>query len=198
MCVLATGGYGRGELSPHSDIDIMFLYPKTSMGKSLELQKEIMTREILYPLWDTGMKVGHASREYKEALNESQRDIRNKNSMLDARFICGKRKVAEKFISKFRTFCRHDQPGKYLKELVQHQESRRSDKGNTVFLQAPDLKNGVGGLRDFQGILWMSKVKFEHSALNALIKQKYLTDSEAKSLEEAYSFCSACAMNSIS
>jgi len=188
MCVLATGGYGRGELSPHSDIDIMFLYPKTSMGKSLELQKEIMTREILYPLWDTGMKVGHASREYKEALNESQRDIRNKNSMLDARFICGKRKVAEKFISKFRTFCRHDQPGKYLKELVQHQESRRSDKGNTVFLQAPDLKNGAGGLRDFQGILWMSKVKFEHSGLNALIKQKYLTDSEAKSLEEAYSF----------
>ena len=82
------------------------------------------------------MKVGHASREYKEALNESQRDIRNKNSMLDARFICGKRKVAEKFISKFRTFCRQDQPGKYLKELVQHQESRRSEKGNTVFLQA--------------------------------------------------------------
>ena len=47
MCILATGGYGRGELSPHSDIDLMFLYPKTSMGKSLELLKETMTREIL-------------------------------------------------------------------------------------------------------------------------------------------------------
>ena len=79
MCVLATGGYGRGELSPHSDIDIMFLYPKTSMGKSLDLQKEIMTREILYPLWDTGMKVGHASREYKDCLlytSPSPRDKR--------------------------------------------------------------------------------------------------------------------------
>ena len=96
MCVLATGGYGRGELSPHSDIDLMFLYPRSSMGKSLDLLKETMTKEILYPLWDTGMKVGHASREMKEALVEAQRDIRNKNSMLDARFICGDRKVAKK------------------------------------------------------------------------------------------------------
>ena len=65
MCVLATGGYGRGELSPHSDIDLMFLYPRTAMGKSLDMLKETMTREILYPLWDTGLKVGHASREVK-------------------------------------------------------------------------------------------------------------------------------------
>ena len=68
MCVLATGGYGRGELSPHSDIDLMFLYHRTAMGKSLDMLKETMTREILYPLWDTGLKVGHASREFKEAL----------------------------------------------------------------------------------------------------------------------------------
>ena len=74
------------------------------MGKSLELQKEIMTREILYPLWDTGMKVGHASREYKEALNESQRDIRNKNSMLDARFICGKEKLPRNLFLNFELF----------------------------------------------------------------------------------------------
>ena len=100
MSVLATGGYGRGELNPHSDIDLMFLYPRSSMGKSLDLLKETMTKEILY-LWDTGMKVGHASREVKEALIEAQRDIRNKNSMLDARYICGDRKVAQKFITKF-------------------------------------------------------------------------------------------------
>ena len=54
MCILATGGYGRGELSPHSDIDLMFLYPQKSMGNSLEFIKETMTREILYPLWDSG------------------------------------------------------------------------------------------------------------------------------------------------
>ncbi len=189
MCVLATGGYGRGELNPHSDIDLMFLYPRSSMGKSLDLLKETMTKEILYPLWDTGMKVGHASREVKEALIEAQRDIRNKNSMLDARYICGDRKVAQKFITKFLKHCRKRKPGDYLSELHEHQQARRLEKGNTVFLQAPDLKNGVGGLRDYQGVLWMTKVKFEDDdPIASLIKRRYLNEHEAKSFQEAYSF----------
>jgi len=188
MAVLATGGYGRGELSPHSDIDLMFLYSRSSMGKSLDLLKETMTKEILYPLWDTGMKVGHASREVKEALIEAQKDIRNKNSMLDARYICGDRKIAKKFITKFLKHCRKRKPGEYLNELLSHQQERRQEKGNTVFLQAPDLKNGVGGLRDYQGVLWMTKVKFEDDPLPSLIKRGYLNENEAKSYQEAYSF----------
>ncbi len=188
MSVLATGGYGRGELSPHSDVDLMFLYPRSSIGKSLELLKETMTREILYPLWDCGMKVGHASREVKEALLEAQRDIRNKNSMLDARYICGDRRVASNFVSKFLKHCRQKKPEEYLKELLLHQKTRRNDKGDTVFLQAPDLKNGVGGLRDYQGILWMAKARFEEEPLTALIKRKYLNEQEAKAFQEAYSF----------
>jgi [protein-PII] uridylyltransferase len=188
MAVLATGGYGRGELSPHSDIDLMFLYSRSSMGKSLDLLKETMTKEILYPLWDTGMKVGHASREVKEALIEAQKDIRNKNSMLDARYICGDRKIAKKFITKFLKHCRKRKPGEYLNELLSHQQERRQEKGNTVFLQAPDLKNGVGGLRDYQGVLWMTKVKFEDDPLSSLIKRGYLNENEAKSYQEAYSF----------
>ena len=71
MCMLATGGYGRGELCPHSDIDLMFLYSKSLGGKTQEALKETMTREILYPLWDSGLKVGHASRDLKEAIAES-------------------------------------------------------------------------------------------------------------------------------
>ena len=110
------------------------------MGKSLDLLKETITKEILYPLWDTGMKVGHASREVNEALIEAQRDIRNKNSMLDARYICGDRKVATRFISKFLKYCRKKKPEQYLAELLQHQQARREEKGDTVFLQAPDLK----------------------------------------------------------
>jgi [protein-PII] uridylyltransferase len=188
MSILATGGYGRGELSPHSDIDLMFLYPKSSMGKPLDLLKETMTKEILYPLWDTGMKVGHASREINEALTEAQRDIRNKNSMLDARYICGDRKIAKRFISKFLRYCRKKKPGDYLNEVLEHQKLRRQEKGGTVYLQAPDIKNGMGGLRDYQGVLWMAKVKFEDDALKSLVKRGYLNENEAKSYQEAYSF----------
>ena len=117
------------------------------------------------------MKVGHASREIKEALNEAKKDIRNKNSMLDARYICGDRKIAEKFVSKFVRNCRKDKPDDYLYEIIEHQQARRKEKGNTVFLQAPDIKNGVGGLRDYQGILWMTKVKFSDYGITSLIRR---------------------------
>lgn len=188
MSILATGGYGRGELCPHSDIDLMFLYSKSIGGKAQGLLKETMTREILYPLWDSGLKVGHASRDSKEAILEAQRDIRNKNSMLDARYICGDRKMSKKFNEKFLHHCRKNEPEKYLKELQSHQIQRRKEKQNTVFLQAPDVKNGSGGLRDFQGVLWMAKVKFGNHGLTGLVKRKYLSDQESKSYLESYSF----------
>lgn len=188
MCILATGGYGRGELCPHSDIDLMFLYSKSLTGKTQELLKETMTREILYPLWDSGIKVGHASRDSKEAILEAQSDIRNKNSMLDARFICGDRKLSEKFKEKFFKHCRKHEPEKYLIELQGHQMERRKEKQSTVFLQAPDVKNGAGGLRDFQGVLWMAKVKFGNQGLPGLVRRKYLSDQESKSYSDAYSF----------
>ena len=108
--------------------------------------------------------------------------------MLDARYICGDRKIAKKFISKFMRYCRKRKPAEYLNELLSHQLARREEKGNTVFLQAPDLKNGVGGLRDYQGVLWMTKVKFEDDALGSLLKRRYLNENEVKSFQEAYSF----------
>lgn len=188
MCILATGGYGRGELCPHSDIDLMFLYSKSLTGKTQELLKETMTREILYPLWDSGLKVGHASRDSKEAVLEAQSDIRNKNSMLDARFICGDRKLSEKFIEKFYKHCQKYEPEKYLEELQKHQGARRQEKQSTVFLQAPDVKSGAGGLRDFQGVLWMAKVKFGNQGLPGLVRRKYLSEQESKSYSDAYSF----------
>ena len=100
--------------------------------------------------------------------------------MLDARFVCGDRKIAKKFIVKFLKFCRKNQPLLYLNELLHHQRERRESKGNTIFLQAPDVKNGVGGLRDFQGVLWMSKVKFNLNSFVGLVERKYLTEQEAK------------------
>ena len=188
MCILATGGYGRGELCPHSDIDLMFLYSKSLGGKTQEALKETMTREILYPLWDSGLKVGHASRDVKEAILEAQNDIRNKNSMLDARFICGDRKLSEKFIDKFLKYCQKHEPEKYLEELNSHQKERRLEKQSTVYLQAPDVKSGAGGLRDYQGVMWMTKVKFGNRGMDELVRRKYITEQEAKSFQEAYSF----------
>ena len=166
--VLATGGYGRGELSPHSDIDLMFLYPRTAMGKLFDMLKETRL-EILSSL-DTGLKVGHASREVKEALAESQKDIRNKNSMLDA--LCVAIEKLPKFIDKFHKFCRKNNPSDYLKELLSHQQDQVR-KRKHGFLQALDVKNGVGGLRDYQGVLWMTRLNSRSMVYLVLYENTY-------------------------
>lgn len=190
MALLATGGYGRGELCPHSDIDLTFLYPKAATGKALELLKEIMTREILYPLWDLGLKVGHSSRAVSEAIEECRKDVRTKNAQLDSRHLCGDEGVTQRYLRKFARFLRKDDPSGYLRQILEARREQRQEKGGTVFLQAPDLKNGVGGLRDYQTILWMARVKFDEqdAPLDALVKRDHLTPSEAKSFRQAYSF----------
>ena len=181
MALIAIGGYGRGELSPHSDLDLMFLYPRAAAGKPIETLKEVMIREILYPLWDLGLKVGHATRTVRETLQESRRDIRTKNALLDARFLCGDKNVTMRFFRKFKGFCHKDDPSSYLLEILANQHTRRKEKGGTVYLQAPDVKNGMGGLRDYQAILWMAKVKFESKDIEDLVKRDYLSANEAKS-----------------
>ena len=186
--VLANGGYGRGEMNPHSDVDLMFLYPMGIHSSKSEHQREIVTREILYPLWDTGFKVGHSSRTWKDALSESKSDERTRNALLDSRRICGSRRLAEKFISKFRLFLRKDNPSLRLQELMKNQRSRRKESGGTVFMQTPDIKTGVGGLRDFQGILWMSQIRFESPGLEILVEKQYVAKTEAQRLRQAYSF----------
>ena len=190
MALLATGGYGRGELSPHSDVDLTFLYPKAAAGKALELLKETMTREILYPLWDLGLKVGHSSRTVSEAIEESRKDIRTKNAQLDSRHLCGDSNVTKRYLHKFARFLRKDDPSGYIRQIMEDRSGQRREKGNTVFLQAPDLKNGVGGLRDYQNILWMARVKFDEpdAPLDALVQRDHLTLSEAKTFRESYSF----------
>lgn len=188
FCIVANGGYGRGEMNPHSDVDLMFLYPTGWSASKTEAQREIVTREILYPLWDSGFKVGHSSRTWKDALAECKKDERTRNALLDSRRVCGSRSLADKFIVKFRRFLSKDDPIRRLHELRQAQRSRRKDCGGTVFLQTPDIKNGVGGLRDYQGILWMCGIKFEKPGLQTLVTKKFLTKNEAKNLKDAYSF----------
>ena len=88
MSVIATVATAA-ELNPHSDIDILFLYPEDAASKGLVQFKELMAEEILYPLWDLGLKVGHASRNTQEVLSEINQEIQSKNAILESRFICG-------------------------------------------------------------------------------------------------------------
>ena len=189
LAILATGGYGRGELNPHSDIDIMLLYPdRISNRQRFEAFQELLTEEILYPLWDLGWKIGHASRNTKEVINEARSEIQSKNAILEARMICGSEPLFEEMYRRFSSYCSKENPADYIKQRLIDEKERHGKAGNTVFLQEPDIKNGVGGLRDYQNILWMANLKFGYRSFKDLEKAKMLRRDERIAMERAYDF----------
>jgi [protein-PII] uridylyltransferase len=188
VSLLALGGYGRAELCPFSDIDLMFLYPVRVRSPKFPEMQRIFNDTILYMLWDLNLKVGHSTRTIKEAIVEAEGDEQSKNAMLESRLICGCTRLHAKFSREYDRFIRKDNVLAYLKQRLKDQETRRNKQGNTVFLQEPDIKSGVGGLRDYQNILWMARLQYDGRDLGKLVKLNLLRKKEHDELEQAYDF----------
>ena len=188
VSVLALGGYGRSELCPFSDIDLMFLYPNKVRAKEFPEMQRLFNDSILYMLWDLNLKVGHSTRTIKEALEEAVADEQSKNAMLEARRICGDEKLYSQFRSQYSRFIRKDNVEAYLRDRLKDQEQRRAKHSNTVFLQEPDIKTGVGGLRDYQNMVWMTRLQYNGRELDYLADLNLLRKKEIRDLQQAYDF----------
>jgi [protein-PII] uridylyltransferase len=188
VCLIALGGYGRAELNPLSDVDVMFLYPGTSTSGSLAAFQEYLSNEILYPLWDLRLKIGHSTRTLNEVFTEAGRDIRTKTSLLESRLIAGTESLYDNFAEAYRKHYLQDNPKGYIASRLSDQASRRVQHGDTVFMQEPDIKNGVGGLRDYQNTLWMARVRLGISRIDELAEQHYLHPTELREFQRAYQF----------
>ena len=188
MAILATGGYGRRELNPHSDIDIMFLYPEKIKGDHFDKFQEVLAEEILYPLWDLGLKVGHASRNSSEAIGEAKKEIQSKNAILESRMICGSEPLFKKMYKQFSDYCKKENSKDYILQRLEDEQIRHAKAGNTIYLQEPNIKTGVGGLRDFQNILWMAHIKFGYRSFTDLVNAKMLRPDERQDMNKAYAF----------
>ena len=188
MGVLATGGYGRRELNPHSDVDIMFLYPVKAKGEKFRKFQEVLTEEILYPLWDLGWKVGHASRNSKEVIEECRKEIQSKNAILESRLICGSDTLYKSMRKKFDNFCKKENSKIYIDQRLNEEKLRHLKFGDTIYLQEPDIKNGVGGLRDYQNILWMAFIKYGYTSFYDLVEADLLREDEYVAMIKAYDF----------
>ncbi|MGC6424409.1 MAG: [protein-PII] uridylyltransferase [Lentimonas sp.] len=186
MAVLATGGYGRRELNPHSDIDVMFLYPEKITNKDFEKFQEILTEGILYPLWDLGLKVGHASRNAKEAIDEARKEIQSKNAILESRMVCGSAPLFKKMFKQYSEYINKENSRDYIQQRLTDEKERHEKAGNTIYLQEPDIKNGVGGLRDFQNILWMAHIKFGYKSFSDIVEANMLRPDERLAMRAAY------------
>jgi [protein-PII] uridylyltransferase len=188
VALVALGGYGRNELSPLSDVDVMFLFPAKTKPAAIKPFLEFLTNEILYPLWDCGLKVGHSVRNVDEVFTEARKDIQTLTSLLESRLIAGSATLYDTFAQAYRAFSTSEDPKGYIAARLSDQAERRSKYGNTVFLQEPDIKNGVGGLRDYQNALWMSRVKLGISRIEELATQNYLRPDELADFTRAYDF----------
>jgi len=188
VCLIALGGYGRHELSPLSDIDVMFLFPaKTKPAVAKPLQEHLVN-EVLYVLWDSDLKVGHSTRAIDEVFVEARRDIRTKTSLLESHLIAGPPELYDAFAKAYRTFVTTEDPRAYIANRLADQAARRAKYGDTVFLQEPDLKNGVGGLRDYQNALWMARVKLGIEHMEELHTLNYLRRRELTDFQRGYNF----------
>jgi [protein-PII] uridylyltransferase len=165
---VALGGYGRGELSPLSDVDVMFLFPSKTKPADAKPLQEHLTNEILYPLWDCGLKVGHSTRTIDEAFVEARKDIQTKTALLESRRSPARRNSTTTSPRPTAATYASENPKDYIAARLDDQASRRAKYGNTVFNQEPDIKNGVGGLRDYQNAVWMARVKLGITSIDEL------------------------------
>ncbi len=188
VAIIALGGYGRAELSPRSDIDIMFLFPPKIKSAILKPFQETLTNEILYILWDCGLKIGHSTRTIEEVMLEAKRDIMTKTSLLESRLIVGSESLYTTFAQAYRSFITNEDPKGYIEARLADQLNRREKYGGTVFMQEPEIKNGVGGLRDYQNAVWMARVKLGIDKVEDLCKQNYIRPPELRGFQKAYNF----------
>src|SRR6267378_290206 len=186
LALVALGGYGRGELNPFSDIDVMLLHHQEKKGISPHLEE--MVQQVLYLLWDSGFKVGHSTRSIKEALAQANQDMRTKTAMLESRFLAGDAELAREFRRQFRSKCVNGYEREYVELRMQDQVARHKKFGDSVYLQEPNLKSGCGGLRDYQNLLWMTYFKEGSLSTNQLVGKDWLSESDQRRIEKAYDF----------
>src|SRR5438876_1483568 len=185
LALIALGGYGRGELNPFSDVDVMLLHRQSA---EISPRLKEMVNQILYLLWDSGFKVGHSTRSIKEAIAQANSDMRTKTAMLEAQFLAGDTQLAREFREQFRAKCVVGHEREYVEMRMQDQVARHRKFGDSVYLQEPNLKSGCGGLRDYQNLLWITYFKEGSLSTNQLVGKDWLSESDQRRIERAYDF----------
>jgi len=179
----ALGGYGREELAPGSDVDLLFLTSRSSK------EWRPLVESILYPLWDLKLEVGHAVRTPAECLEMARQDFTILISLLDARFLAGDQSLFSEFQGLFRRWLGSPANKRlFFQNLKKTLAERHQKYGQTPYLLEPNIKEGQGGLRDIQTIIWTGAVLYKQRSFKDLAEKGLLPSDRVEHLTEAYAF----------
>lgn len=183
--IVALGGYGRRELSPHSDVDILFLHS----GRRTDGMTDLV-EAVLPLLWDVGLEVGHSVRPVAECVRMGRSDLHTRNAMSEARLLAGSEELFSRFVSDLRAgVFRHPKANRFFKEAMAAEvRGRRARHGAVVGMQEPNLKEGAGGLRDMHLVTWVGLARHGIDTLEELARAGLVERSDHARALRAYDF----------
>lgn len=183
LCITAYGGYGRGELAPKSDLDLLFVLPykQTPRGEQL-------VEHILYMLWDLSFKVGHATRSIDENIRQAKEDITIRTGLLESRFVWGEQSLYQELRQRFFKDVVDGTGPDFVEAKLAERDDRHEKMGNSRYVLEPNIKDGKGGLRDLQTLFWIAKYLYKVTDVGRLVDEKVLTAREVRLFDKAQQF----------
>lgn len=182
LTLVALGGYGRRELFPFSDIDLLLLHSPRVKGAALEKA----TETILYPLWDAGLEVGHSVRTVSQCITDCKHDFHLQIAMLDGRQIAGSEKLFAELTAKYKRKFIDGRRKDLLKNMQAERENRASQFGGHSFQLEPNIKEGRGGFRDIQSMLWTARVVYGLKELSDIEESGIFSSADREALEDSF------------
>ena len=194
FAVIGVGGYGRGEMAPHSDVDLLFL-----TGRKVTPWVESVVESMLYILWDLKLKVGHATRTIKECVRLGTEDFTIRTSLLERRLICGEAPLADVLADRLWEDLFLRTVPEFIDAKLQERSVRHRKQGGQRYILEPNVKEAKGGLRDLQALYWIAKYRYRVGDPAALLSLGVFTEDEFEAFEAAERFlwCVRCHMHLI-
>ena len=186
IAVLAVGGYGRGEMAPYSDVDLLFLNPW-----KITPWAESLIESMLYMCWDLHLKIGHSSRTVKDCIRLGREDYTIRTALLEHRFLAGDRGIAEKLAKKLKSDLFKNTASDFIEAKLAERAERHRKQGGQRYMVEPNVKEAKGGLRDLQTLFWIGK--YIHGVQDAadLVKVGLLRQDEYDDFVSAETFLMA-------
>ena len=169
LSVVALGGFGRQELAPQSDLDLLFLLPYKHTPFT-----EQLVEYILYTLWDLGLKVGHAVRTIDENLRQAKNDMTILTSLLESRWVWGDQNLYENFYIKFRELTKDRKYKKFVRSKLDERDNRHLKHGDSRYILEPDVKEYKGGLRDLHVLTWIINYIYQFKTIDDFANEGFI------------------------